>query len=168
MCPCDGSVPDAEYQEVVSRLRRGIEEDPGELLSPLVTRLHEYARTARFEEAAELRDRHRALSVALQSRRNWGVLRQAGLLWAEDSSGDSVLVEGGRLIAAWGPDDQPPLTTTAAVAASPHLVPETVALAEEAHLIWKWLDRPDVRIVESTHPLATSRHPVPRLTSLAG
>ena len=96
------------------------------------------------------------------------MLREAGRLWAVDSSGDSVLVEGGRLIAAWGPGDQPPLTTTAAAAASPHLVPETVALAEEAHLIWKWLDRPDVRIVESTHPLATSRHPVPRLTSLAG
>lgn len=168
MCPCDGSVSEADYQEVVSRLRRGIEDDPAELLDPLVARLREYARTARFEEAADLRDRHRALSLALENRRSWGVLRRAGLLWAEDSTGDSVLVESGRLVGAWGPDDQPPLTTTAAVEATPHLVPATVGQAEEARLVWKWLDRPDVRIVESTHPLATSRHPVARLTSLAG
>lgn len=168
ICPCDGSVSDAEYQEVVSRLRRGIEDEPGELLEPLVTRLRQYARSARFEEAADLRDRHRALSFALEHRRNWGVLRRAGLLWAEDSTGDSVLVEAGRLIAAWGVDDQPPLGTTATVEMSPHLVPETVGADEEARLVWKWLDRPDVRIIESTNPLATSLHPVPRLTSLAG
>ena len=168
MCPCDGSVSDNDYQAVVSRLRRGIEEDPGELLEPLVARLREYARIARFEEAADLRDRHRALSLALENRRNWAILRTAGLLWAEDGNGDSVLVESGRLIAAWGPNDQPPLTTTATAAPSPHLVPESVGLAEEARLIWKWLDRPGVSLVEATHPLATSRHPVPRLTSLAG
>jgi len=149
-------------------LRRGVEEHPAELLEPLVTRLREYARSARFEEAAELRDRHRALSRALDDRRNWGVLQQAGLLWAEDANGESVLVEHGRLIASWSQDDQAPLSTTAAAAASVHSVPESVVATEEARLLWKWLNRPSVQIVESTNPLATSRHPVPSLTSLAG
>ena len=168
LCPCDGSVPAPVYQAVVNQLRRGIEQRPGDLLEPLVERMVEYARTARFEEAAELRDRHRALARALEDRRIWEVLDTAGLLLAEDQSGESALIEGGRLVAAWKADEQPPLTTTAATAPSPYDVASSVALAEEARLIWRWLDRPGVRIVDSTNPLATSLHPVPVLTSLAG
>jgi DNA polymerase-3 subunit epsilon len=168
LCPCDGSVPAEVYQDVVTRLRRGVENHPAELLDPLVSKLRDYARNARFEEAADLRDRHRALVRALTDRRNWGVLRQAGLLWAEDQTGDSVLVENGKLVAAWTATEQPPLAATVAAPLSPHLVPESVAEAEEARLVWKWLDRPDVRIVESTNPLTTSRYPVRKLSSLAG
>ncbi len=168
LCPCDGSVSPSEYQAVVNRLREGIEAYPGELLGPLVARIRDYARTARFEEAAEMRDRHRALSKALDDRRNWGVLRDAGLLWAEDDQGDSLLIEQGRLVTSWDASEQAPLSTTAVHARSPHLVPESVAAAEEARLLWRWLDRPGVRIVEATRPLATPRHPIPVLTSLAG
>ncbi len=168
LCPCDGSVPGPVYQEVVRQLRRGIEQRPGDLLEPLVERMVAYARTARFEEAAELRDRHRTLARALEDRRIWQALDTAGVLWAEDQAGESALIEGGRLVAAWSAAEQPPLTTTVATAASLHDVASSVALAEEARLIWKWLDRPGVRIVESTRPLATSLHPVPVLTSLAG
>jgi DNA polymerase-3 subunit epsilon len=168
LCPCDGSVPDEQYQEVVTRLRRSIEQHPAALLDPLVARIREYAKTARFEEAADVRDRHRSLASALANRRNWGVLCQAGLLWAEDSDGDSLLAEDGRLIAAWDRDEQPPLEAATSSRGTSHHVPPTVAAAEEARLIWKWLDRPGVRIIESTNPLATSRHPVPRLESLAG
>jgi hypothetical protein len=156
------------YQDVVTRLRRGVEDNPAELLDPLVSKLRDYAMNARFEEAADLRDRHRALVRALADRRNWGVLRQAGLLWAKDQTGDSILVENGKLLSAWTVGEQPPLATTVAAPLSPHLVPESVAEAEEARLIWRWLDRPDVRIVESTNPLTTSRHPVRSLSSLAG
>ncbi len=168
VCPCDGSVPDEQYQAIVSQLRRGIELHPAELLDPLVARIRDYARSARFEEAADMRDRHRALTAALANRRNWGVLCQAGTLWAEDSQGESLLAEEGRLIAAWGPNEQPPLEVSQSSRTVTHHVPPTVAAAEEARLIWKWLDRPGVHIVESTNPLATSRHPVPSLRSLAG
>jgi hypothetical protein len=152
----------------VRRLRRGIEDQPGELLDPLVSRLRDYARTARFEEAAELRDRHHSLARALADRRHWDTLRRAGLVWAEDQTGESILVEHGRFVAAWTAAEPPPLATTAATAPEPYLVPPSVALAEEARLVWKWLDRPGVRVVESTHPLSTSRFPIPTLTSLAG
>lgn len=167
LCPCDGSVSDETYQQVVDQLRRGVEICPPELLDPLVGRIRDYARTSRFEEAAELRDRHRALARALDDRRNWEVLQHAGLLWAEDDA-ESVLIENGRLVASWTHGDQPPLSTTAVANESPHHVPDTVATAEEARLIWKWLSRPGVRIVESGNPLATSRYPVPALTTLAG
>ncbi len=168
LCPCDGSVSAEAYREIVTRLRSGIEDQPAQLLEPLVERLRSYAKGARFEEAAELRDRHRALARALDDRRNWGVLQQAGLLWAEDQNGDSILIEHGRLISSWSGDDQAPLTTTAAATPSAHRVPESVATAEESRLLWKWLNRPTVQIVESTNPLATPLHPVRALTSLAG
>jgi len=168
LCPCDGTVGHNEYQQVVSLLRYGIEAEPAMLLEPLVARIRDYARTARFEEAAELRDRHRALSKALKDRRNWLVLRDAGLLWAEDLDGDSTLVENGRLIGSWSIPEQPPLGATTATVASVCDVPESVVDAEEARLLWRWLDRPGVRIVETTRPLASPRHPVPVLSSLAG
>mgnify|MGYP000706471890 CR=1 FL=1 len=78
LCPCDGAVSGETYARVVRRLRRGIEDQPGELLDPLVSRLRDYARTARFEEAAELRDRHHSLARALADRRHWDTLRRAG------------------------------------------------------------------------------------------
>ena len=166
LCPCDGSVGHDEYQGVVAQLRHGVEERPDDLLQPLVERIKGYARTARFEEAAEVRDRHRALSRAIADRRNWGVLRDAGLLWAEDSTGDSLLIEQGRLVASWTGADEPPLSTTAATDPSPHLVPGSVMEAEEARLLWHWLNRPEVRIVEASRPIATPLAPIPNLTSL--
>ncbi len=168
LCPCDGTVSSEKYQQTVSQLRTGLENQPGALLDPLVRKIKEYAHTARFEEAAEMRDRHRALSRALDDRRNWGVLRQAGLLWAEDDRGDCVLIEEGRLVATWAAEDQPPLSTTASFDPSPHLVPESVASAEEARLLWRWLNRPEVHIVETNRPLATPLSPIPSLTSLTG
>lgn len=167
LCPCDGSVTRDTYREVVDRLRRGVEQHPAELLDPLVARIRDYARNARFEEAADVRDRHRALARALTDRRSWEVLRQAGLLWAEDPNGESILVEQGRLIASWTQDDQPPLSTTTSSDPSPHLVPDSIATAEEVRLLWRWLTRPGVRIIESTNPLATPLHPISSLTSLA-
>jgi DNA polymerase III subunit epsilon len=168
LCPCDGTVSAAEYQQVVTQLRDGIESEPGVLLEPLVARIRDYASTARFEEAAELRDRHRALSRALEDRRNWLVIRGAGLLWAEDGAGDSILIEDGRLVTSWANPDQPPLGATCVASAEPFDVPRSVVDAEEARLLWRWLDRPDVHIVETSRPLATPRQPVPVLTTLAG
>jgi DNA polymerase-3 subunit epsilon len=166
LCPCDGTVGHAEYRAVVHRLRHGVEAEPAVLLEPLVTRIREYARTARFEEAAEMRDRHRALRRALEDRRNWMVLRGARLLWAEDAAGDSVLIENGRLVASWTAPQQPPLRATSSAPIDPYDVPASVMEAEEARLLWRWLDRPGVRIVETARPLATPREPVPVLSSL--
>jgi hypothetical protein len=42
-------------------------------------------------------------------------------------------------------------------------VPESVATAEEVHLIWRWLIRDGVHIVQSTGPLALPIQPVPTL-----
>lgn len=163
LCPCDGSVTAESYAEVVERVRTGIEEDPAVLLDPLRTKMSALAAGERFEEAADARDRHRALATALERRRAWQALQHAGTLWAEDGAGNGVLVDHGTLTAAWGPGGSPPLVTAAQPETSP--VPQTVTAAEEATLIWRWLDHADVEIVDIGHPIALPIRPVSRLAA---
>jgi DNA polymerase-3 subunit epsilon len=168
LCPCDGSVTEAEYAEVVGLLREGIERSPELLLSPLAARMHRLARDQRFEDAALARDRYRSLAAALDARRTWYALETAGAIWAEDTSGDGAFVDQGRLAAAWRAPDPTPLFRLDGTAVERSQVPTSVALAEEAHLVWRWLGRREVRIVDSTHPLALPAAPIPRLETLAG
>jgi DNA polymerase-3 subunit epsilon len=168
VCPCDGSMSATEYAAIVADYRAGVLWEPSRLLDPLADRLRTHARRQRFEEAADLRDRHRALAAALQARRRWNALRSAGSLWAEDTAGDAVLVEDGRMVAAWAGDGAPPLMRIVESDHESEQVPPTVALAEEAQLLWRWLDRPEVRIVDAASPLAYPIHGVTHLTSLAG
>jgi DNA polymerase-3 subunit epsilon len=168
LCPCDGTVSEAEYEAVVARLRRGIEQDPALLLDPLAERMRHHARHRRFEEAATIRDRHRALGRSLEDRRVWQTLQRAGTLWLQDAAGESALIEGGRLIAAWVAPAPPPLIRLAPPEEEVREVPASAAEAEECRLIWNWIDRPDVRIVEVARPFGMPSRPVTRLESLAG
>ena len=167
LCPCDGSVSDDEYGRVVARLRDGVTIEPDTLFSRLEAKMLDHARGRRFEEAASLRDRHRALALSLERRRAWAALQGAGTLWAADLAGDNVLVESGRLAAAWADPDPPPLRTATPSGETWSQVPGSVLAAEEAHLVWRWLDRPGVVIVDTERPLVLPAAPVPTLTSLA-
>ncbi len=168
ICPCDGSVTEEAYAAVVAQLEHGVTTDPEALLAPLTERMVNHARNERFEDAATLRDRHRALGRSLERQRAWQALQGAGMLWAEDENGDSVLVDSGRLAAAWRAPGSPPLMRIAGHEAMSDAVPPSVSVAEEAHLLWRWLERPGVHIVDATHPLALPAIPVPHLDSLAG
>ncbi|HHC08280.1 MAG TPA: DEDD exonuclease domain-containing protein [Actinobacteria bacterium] len=163
-CPCGGAVDDDEYAEVVERLRAGIERDPQLLLEPLRARMTRLALARRFEEAAELRDRHRSLARALERRRRWRALAAAGRLWAEDRNGEGLVVDDGVFVAAWNASSGRPLLPPYDPSPVPE-VPPTVAHAEEADLLWRWLDRDGVEIVESTAPLALPARPVPVLVT---
>jgi DNA polymerase-3 subunit epsilon len=162
-CPCDGSVNEAAYAEVVDRVRDGIERAPELLLGPLADRMHHHARAQRFEEAAALRDRYRSLATALARRRRWRALESAGAVWAEDGGGDGVFVDSGRVAAAWRRPEPTPLFRLDAEPTAPTQVPPTVALAEEAHLVWRWLDREDVRIIDATGSLSLPASRIPKL-----
>ena len=168
VCPCDGGVTEKAYAAIVTELEHGVTADPEALLAPLTERMVNHARNERFEDAATLRDRHRALGRSLERRRAWQALQGAGMLWAEDDNGDSVLVDNGRLASTWRAPGSPPLMRIAGHDTTPDAVPPSVAVAEEAHLLWRWLERPGVRIVDATHPLALPAIPVPHLDSLAG
>jgi DNA polymerase-3 subunit epsilon len=168
LCPCDGTVGDAEYAAVVERLRRGLDHDPALLLDPLAERMRLQVQRRRFEEAATLRDRHRALGRSLEHRRTWQALQRAGTLWAEDARGASALIEEGRLVAAWAAPDPPPLLRLAPPDEAADEVPPSIAAAEESRLLWTWLDRPEVRVIEAARPFGLPWRPVTRLVSLAG
>ena len=165
LCPCDGELNESDYAEVVRRVRHGIEHEPSHLLDPLALRMAAHAGEQRFEEAGWVRDRYHALARAIDRRRAWTALQQAGLLWAENIDGEGVLIEQGRLVATWPTGGQPPLLQPSP-GAEPAQTPTSVSDAEEAHLIWRWLLRPGVRVVDSTGPLALPLHPVPELARL--
>jgi hypothetical protein len=47
-------------------------------------------------------------------------------------------------------------------------VPPSVALAEEARLVWRWLAGGSVHVIDATGPLAMPAAAVPPLETLAG
>ena len=167
LCPCDGTLDINDYLPVVERLVAAIGGDPAPLLDSLAGRVAALAREERFEEAAWARDRHRALARALERRRAWQALQQAGVIWARHSDGASALVERGRLAAAWTDEARRPLVVSTPPALPIPQVPPSVGDAEEAHLIWRWLTSGAVRLVEADGPLLLPSMPVAPLERIA-
>ena len=67
--PCDGQITPQRYGELVGRLVSSLTASPGELLGALEARMRTLAAQDRYEEAALVRDRLRALADALARRR---------------------------------------------------------------------------------------------------
>ncbi len=165
LCPCDGTLDESAYAPVVERLVSGVATNPDLLLRPLETRIASLARERRFEEAGWVRDRHRALASALQRRRAWGAMQHAGLMRLEGTDG-GALVDRGRLVAAWPGGAQPPLLP-ADPGGTVEEVARTTVDAEEAHLVWRWLEAGTVQLIESSAPLWLPTRPVKVLTRIA-
>jgi len=164
LCPCDGAVDDDVYQDVVDQVRVGIERDPATLLGALRERMARLASDRRFEDAAEIRDRYQSLARSLERRRAWQALSAVGTLWAEDENGDGIAVCHGRLVGSWNGQSQPPLVAAQPPDVPGTPVPSSVQAAEEAHLIWKWLDGDGISILQSTGTLSLPLRPVPALS----
>jgi DNA polymerase III subunit epsilon len=162
-CPCEGSIGEAAYGEIVDRLCTGILAEPELLLEPLRSRMMAMARIQRFEEAADLRERYRAVARSLQRRRMWGALTGAGTVWLEDDAGEGAIVDRGRLVASWNRRGSRPLTPMSSPDSGGPGVAASVAAAEEAHLVWRWMNREGVRIVDATGTLSLPVRPVVEL-----
>ena len=67
--PCDGRVDPERYGELVGELVSSLTASPGELLAALEARMADLADQERYEEAALVRDRLRALAEALARER---------------------------------------------------------------------------------------------------
>ncbi|MFZ0494019.1 MAG: DEDD exonuclease domain-containing protein [Acidimicrobiia bacterium] len=169
LCPCDGSLSKERYAPVVSIVLSGIGEDPSLLLEPLIAKMSELAVLERYEEAAWVRDRYRALARALTRRREWQAMNQAGVVWAESAEGEGAVIDRGRLSIAWngrhGPMLAPPVDDASN---SWPQTPPSVEIAEEAHLVWQWLTGQPVRLLDATRPLMLPRAPVPELSLANG
>ena len=163
LCPCDGGLSEDEYAPAVDAIVGSLT-DPEPVLSRLEQKMVSLATDQRFEEAAWVRDRYRALARALDRRRGWEALQEAGRLVLESIDGERVVIDGGRLVAAWRSGEPTPLLPPPApVDHTP--TPPTVSMAEEADLIWRWITTGHVRLLDVSSAFALPRRPVPRLAA---
>jgi DNA polymerase-3 subunit epsilon len=162
-CPCDGDLDPRIYGAVVERLVKAIEDDPGPLLSSLLERMHRLARDQRYEEAGWARDRHDALALALERRRDWVSLAGAGWVEFEHPDGTTVTIDHGRLVETRPPGTLPRVQPRGdPFAVGP--VPPSVELAEEAAIIWRWLRSQSLKMTECSGVFA---YPAQRIERLA-
>ena len=90
-------------------------------------------------------------------------------MWVEDREGDSAFIDQGRLVSSWKAGDGSPLLSISDDDAhKPTQVPTSVALQEEVQLVWRWINRPGARVVDTRSPFASPPRPVPSLEALAG
>jgi DNA polymerase III subunit epsilon len=165
-CPCDGRLTPDEYRSIVERLLVGLDRSPEVLLEPLAERMVGLARGERFEEAAWVRDRHRALLRSLERRGAWKAMQAAGSIHAVGHDGAAV-IEQGRLSVAWADADRPPLHSLQPPAPGWPEVPTTVTDAAEADLLWRWLNRDDTVVIETTGADLGMAPTLPRLLRIA-
>jgi DNA polymerase-3 subunit epsilon len=165
-CPCDGRLTPAEYRRTVERLLVGLDGSPEALLEPLAERMVGLARSQRFEEAAWVRDRHRALLRSLERRAAWKAMQAAGSIHAVGPDGGAV-IEQGRLSVAWADPDRPPLYSLQPPVREWPEVPTTVTDAAEADLVWRWLNRDGTAVVETTGTDLEGATALPHLLRIA-
>ena len=170
LCPCAGGLSADIYSQLISTIVGALDHDPGLLLDPIAAKMRRLAAERRFEEAAQMRDRHRALARTLERARAWQAMSSAGRIELESSVGERVVIDQGQLVAAWRSGDTPPLLARAiggddASEGEAYPVPPTVEAAEEAHLIWQWMTGGRVRVIESSGPLSLPAAPIPHLSA---
>jgi DNA polymerase-3 subunit epsilon len=168
-CPCDGTLDRAVYRKVVDHLIAGIHQHPSLLLDPLVAKMGQLSSEKRYEEAAWARDRHDALARTMETARSWVALEGLGLAELEGNDGSHLVIDHGRLVCSWTEGSNSPLRP-APDQREPRRrdVPDSVENAEEARLIWSWMQANSMRIVEASGTLALPAEPVVRLERLSG
>lgn len=160
-CPCAGAIGDEDYGDIVETVRRGLTCEPRLLIDPLERRMSELAAAARYEEAADMRDRAAALSRAINRQRRLDALRAAGRITIELAGGGGALLDRGRLVTAWA--DRPPASPPLPLAPPP---PGPLArdLADELATVAAWLDAraERIRLIECDGGLASALPRIPR------
>ena len=154
LCPCDGTLGADDYGAVVKTLIEGMTHRPEILLGPLEQRMRELAESRRYEEAAWARDRHDALARAIEAKQCWNSLVRGGIWEAETDDGSFALIDHGRLLATWDSGQSPPLRPVVVSDTPLPEVPPNVETAEETRLVWRWMERSELRLINSTGSLS--------------
>ncbi len=140
LAPCDGRTDPERYGELVRWLVSSLSTGPGELLEALERRMARLAQAERYEEAASVRDRLRALAEALWRARVDAWLVGAGRL--ELGMGDdAVRLEAGSLRTRHGDDE-------------PIDRPAPRDRADELAAVRSWIGRHHPRVLSCDRPLA--------------
>jgi DNA polymerase-3 subunit epsilon len=136
--PCDGRIDPERYGELVRELVSSLT-SPGGLLAALEARMRRLAGRERFEEAADLRDRMRAIAEALSRGRQEAWLVGAGELVLVDAEGRRLRFVGGALARAG--EDPTPLG-----------LPCPRERADELAAVRSWLSRNPLRVESCDRP----------------
>ena len=161
LSPCDGSVDEHTYAAVVRQLRETLLRRPDDVVEVVNARMAELAADERFEEAGVHRDRLAAFVRAAARTQRLSSLTQCAEVVAarrEDDGRWAVhVIRYGRLAAA---GVIPPganahvyveqLRAMAETVLPPSRTPGPVpaATAEETEKVLRWLEKPDLRLVE--------------------
>ncbi len=162
VCPCAGQADPAEYARAVDLAAVTMRGDVAAVLAALHTRMLRLASGQRYEEAAAVRDRARALTTAVRRQALTDALRAAGTVTVTDGT-TSWQLDGPRLRA---PAQAPP------VAAPPESCDEhdplPRGLVDEALCLAGYFDRHADRLVAtSSGPWAFPVPVAPTLDTIA-
>jgi DNA polymerase-3 subunit epsilon len=161
VCPHDGSTSEAEYRRIVAELVDAVDRDTSPLFERVMSRMATLVDHQRFEDAALVRDRSDSLSRALKSRRVWRSLQAAERIDATGPDGVRAIIDRGHVLAVWSTRNPMPLVA-GNVRTTNELAP-SMADAEEAALVWRWLGGPGMQINEVTGTLCCPSIPIPAL-----
>jgi DNA polymerase III subunit epsilon len=155
-CPCTGQLDAADYDRVVTNVVHALRCAPELLLDPLTRRMEELARAARFEEAADVRDRAAALSRVLERQRRFDALRSTSDLRIELPGGSTAVLAHGVLRGG----DEPTIDLTA---------PLPRELADEVSAVATWLgdNAERIRLVACVGQWAFPVAPLPTFTAVS-
>jgi DNA polymerase-3 subunit epsilon len=128
LAPCDGRADPERYGELVRWLASSLASSPGELLEALERRMTRLADAERYEEAASIRDRLRALAESLRRARSDAWLVGAGALELRLADGTRVGFDRGALV-------------TAGAGGAPIAVPVPRERADELAAVRSWIAR---------------------------
>jgi DNA polymerase-3 subunit epsilon len=140
--PCDGRIDPERYGELVGDLRSSLS-SPGELLAALENRMRSLAAAERFEEAADMRERLRALAEAIWRARvdRW---LTAGRLVLNTDDGHPVELLHGTLRSPARPNAGPnagPKAGSDAPDEAPFTLPCPRERADELTAVRSWVCR---------------------------
>jgi DNA polymerase III subunit epsilon len=162
-CPCDGRLDPSDYSILIEQLVSALSDSPGVLLERLTERMARLSNEQRYEEAAWTRDRHDALVRALRRSWEWRALAQAGWLEIEQHDGSTAVVDHGALVETRPPGQPPRLRNALPEPQETFTVAPSVEAAEEAAIIWRWLEAGQVKLIECTGVFA---YPLQRVEKL--
>jgi DNA polymerase-3 subunit epsilon len=155
--PCQGGESVEAYAVHAQAFRDAVAGDPSRIVSTLTTRIHALAAAQRFEDAGSHRDRLSALVRTTARLQRLSALTGVEQLVAARPTADLgwevTVVRHGRLAAAGlvprGAHPAPYVEALVATAETvlPGVGPLPAATAEETHLVLRWLEQPDTRLV---------------------
>ena len=141
LAPCDGRTDPERYGELVRWLASSLASSPGELLEALERRMARLAEAERFEEAASVRDRLRAIAEALWRSRVDAWLVDSGHLELRAGDGEPLRFDHGAL-------------RTPGAAGEPLASPCARDRADELAAVRSWVVRHRPRLEACDHALA--------------